>query len=156
MRSKRELFRLPSGTIAYLEMNSIDQVMADKGLDPGGDVQAYHTANVLRRILRYMPYQSGMTIKVTIAQTDIHKPEIVTNTPYARFLFHGRLMVSDVAGSPWARRGETKHVVNQALTYDHSKNPLAGPHWDRALQAAEGAAMAADLQKYINRKAGNK
>lgn len=97
-----------------------------------------------------------MTIKVTIAQTDIHKPEIVTNPPYARFLFHGRLMVSDVTGSPWARKGETKHVVSRALTYGHGKNPLAGSRWDNALEAAEGAAMATDLQRYIDRKAGNK
>ncbi len=153
-RDKMLLYRLPDGTTAYLEMNSIQKILQDKGVDAGGSVQAFHTQNVLRRIGRYMPYRSGMTIKVTIAQTDIRKPVIVTNTPYARFLFYGRLMVGDETGSPWARRGETKHVVDRPLTYDQSKNPRAGARWDRALIAAEGAALAADLQRYIKRRGG--
>ena len=152
MSKKSKLYRLPDKTIVYLEMNSIKQILKDKGLDPGGDVQIFHTQNVLRRILRYMPYDSGMTIKVTIAQTNVRRPFIITNTPYARFLYHGKLMVSDVTGSPWARKGETKHVVNTPLVYTHTKNPKAGPYWDKALSAAEGPAMAADVQRYIRRK----
>ena len=53
--SKQTLFRLPDGTIAQLEMHSVGQILHDKGLDPGGDVQMFHTQNVLRRIVRYMP-----------------------------------------------------------------------------------------------------
>ena len=41
-----------------------------------------------------MPYDSGMTIKATIAQTNVRRPLIITNTPSARFLYHGKLMVS--------------------------------------------------------------
>ena len=152
MSSKRKLYRLSGRTIAYLEMHSIEQIKKDKGLDPGGDVQIFHTQNVLHRILRYMPYDSGMTIKVTIAQTNVRRPLIITNTPYARFLYHGKLMVSDVTGSPWARKGETKHVVDTPLVYTHTRNAEAGPYWDRALIAAEGAKLVSDLQKYLRRK----
>ena len=137
---------------AVLEMRSRKEILRAKGVDPGGDVQTFHTQNVLRRILRYMPYDSGMTIKVTIAQTNVRRPLIITNTPSARFLYHGKLMVSDVTGSPWARKGETKHVVNTPLIYTKTKNPKAGPYWDRALSAAEGPAMAADVQRFIRRK----
>ncbi len=148
----KQRIRLPDGTVACLEMHSTRQIMRDKGLDENGDVQTYHTRNVLRRIVRYMPYQNGMTIKITVAQTDVRRPLIVTDTPSARFLFNGKLMVSDVTGSPWARKGETKHVVNTPLNYTKTKNPRAGPHWDRAVSAAEGKAMVADLQRYIDRK----
>lgn len=149
---KKTLFRLKDGTTAYLEMHSVNQIIKDKGLDPSGDVQMFHTQNVLRRIIKYMPYQTGMLIKVTVAQTNIRKPLIVSNTVHARFLFHGKLMVSDVTGSPWARKGETKHVVNTPLRYSKTKNPMAGPRWDKEVYAKEGAAMAADLLRYINRK----
>lgn len=148
----KQRIRLPDGTTAWLEMNSTRQIIGDKGLDEHGDVQAFHTRNVLRRILRYMPYQSGMTIKLTVAQTDVNRPLIITDTPSARFLYNGKLMVSDVTGSAWARKGETKHVVNTPLGYTKTKNPNAGPHWDRAVTAAEGKAMTADLQQYIDRK----
>ena len=150
--SKKKISDLPGGGKAYLEMHSVGQIMKDKGLDIGGDVQAFHTQNVLRRILKYMPYDSSMTIKITIAQTNVRRPFIITDTPYARFLYHGKLMVSDVTSSAWARKGETKHVVNIPLIYTKTKNPKAGPYWDRALSAAEGPAMAADVQRYIRRK----
>lgn len=148
---KKKVWRAKNVT-AVLEMRSRKEILQAKGVEPGGDVQTFHTQNVLRRILRYMPYDSGMTIKITVAQTNVRRPLIITNTPSARFLFHGKLMVSDVTGSPWARKGETKHVVDTPLVYTHTKNPKAGPYWDKALSAAEGPAMAADLQRFIRRK----
>lgn len=156
MSKTKTLFRLPDGTVAELEMNSVQQILQDKGLDPGGDAQMFHTQNVLRRIIKYMPYKSGMMVKVTVAQTDIRKPRIITNMPNAQFLYRGKLMLGDETNSPWARKGETKHVVNKPLHYNKTKNPLAGPYWDRRLKAAEGKALAADVQRYINRKGGKK
>lgn len=156
MRKKQQLFRLPDGTVATLERKSVAQLLQDKGLDPGGDVQMFHTQNVLNRIVKYMPYKSGMTIKVTVAQTNIRKPQIITNMPNAQFLYRGKLMLGDETNSPWARKGETKHAVHKPLHYNKSKNPLAGPYWDKALTAAEGKALQVDLQRYINRKGGTK
>ena len=80
-----------------------------------GPVQQFHTANVLRRIQKYMPYRTGATIKLTIAQTDTHVPEIVTDNPQARYLYYG---VSK-SGKP--------------LNYTHTKTPLAGPRWMKPL-----------------------
>lgn len=160
MRNKTELFRLPDGTIAYLEMNPVHQILKDKGLDAGGDAQKFHTANVLRRIKRYMPFVSGMTYKVTVAQTDISRPYIITDTPYAKCLFYGKVMVDPklrIAGfmtpEGWrSRKNVPKVRTNRNLQYNKTKNPNAGPRWDRALSAAEGKAMAADLQRYLNRR----
>ena len=160
MRTKTELFRLPNGTIAYLEMNSVNQILKDKGLDAGGDAQKFHTANVLRRIKRYMPFVSGMTYKVTVAQTDISRPYIITDTPYAKYLFYGKVMVDPklrIAGfmtpEGWrSRKNVPKVRTSRDLQYNKTKNPKAGPRWDRALSAAEGKAMAADLQRYLNRR----
>ena len=160
MRVKTQLYRLPDGTVAYLEMNSVGQILKDKGLNETGNVQQFHTANVLRRIKRYMPFVSGMTYKVTVAQTDIKKPEIVTNTPYAKYLFYGKVMIDPklgVAGfmtpEGWrSRKGCVKVRTGRDLQYNRTKNPQAGPRWDRALSANEGRAMAADLQRYLNRR----
>ena len=103
------------------------------GLGRDGPVQQFHTANVLRRIQKYMPYRTGATIKLTIAQTDTHVPEIVTDNPQARYLYYGM-----------SKSGKS-------LNYTHTKNPLAGPRWDEAVMAAEGDAMAADLARYMRR-----
>lgn len=160
MTKKEKLYRLPGGTIVYLEMNPVHQILKDKGLDPGGDAQKFHTANVLRRIKRYMPFDSGMTYKVTVAQTDISKPYIITNTPYAKYLFYGKKMVNAKTGKgprmipgigPRYKKGTVLKATSEDLEYS-KKNPAAGPRWDRALVAAEGKAMAADLQRYLKRR----
>lgn len=157
---KSVLYRLPEGVVAQLEMKSVDQIIRDKGLNPGGDAQRFHTQNVLRRIKRYMPFLTGMTYKVTVVQTNISRPEIVTDTPYAKYLFHGKVMIDpkiNAAGfmtpEGWrSRRDSVKVRTNRDLDFTKTKNPKAGPRWDRALSVAEGKIMAAELQRYMNRR----
>lgn len=158
--SRKRLFRLPDGTVAYLEMNSVAKVLQDKGLNATGDVQQFHTANVLRRITKYMPFLSGMLIKVTIAQTNIQKPEIITDAPEGQYLFRGKVMVDPKTGAAgfmtpegWrSRKGCTKVRTSRDLKYTKTKNRRAGPRWDIAVSTHEGKAMEADAQRYIDRK----
>ena len=157
---KTFLCRMPDGTTAELTMKDANQIIKDKGLAPDGDAQAFHTQNVLRRIKKYMPFLSGALYKMTQIQTDIRKPEIVTDAPQAKYLFYGKVMVDPklkVAGfmtpEGWrSRKGVVKVLTGRYLEYTKTKNPMAGPRWDRALSAAEGKAMAEDLQRYMNRR----
>lgn len=157
---KTFLCRMPDGTTATLTMKDANQIIKDKGLAPDGDVQAFHTQNVLRRIKKYMPFLSGALYKMTQIQTDVRKPEIVTDAPQAKYLFYGKVMIDPklgVAGfmtpEGWrSRKGCVKVLTDRNLKYTKTKNPMAGPHWDRALSAAEGRAMAEDLQRYMDRR----
>lgn len=157
---KTILFRTANGTVATLFMNKASQVIRDKGLASDGDVQAFHTQNVLRRIVKYMPYLSGEMIKLTQIQTDIRRPEIVTDAPQSEYLFEGKKMIDPKINASgfmtpegWrSRLGSVKVLTGEPLQYTKTKNPMAGPHWDEALSAAEDKAMAADLQSYIARK----
>lgn len=125
-----------------VELHGAREIIWRKGLAPGGAVQRQHTANVLRRIVRYLPYRSGKTIKQTIIQTDISRPEIVTRTPYAKYIYHGKVMVGKAP----------KRVTDKPLEYTKDKNPLAGPRWDRRLVSAEGKLLARELQSYLDRR----
>ena len=129
-----------------VDMAPVNQILKAKGLTAGGDVQRFHTQNVLRRIQKYMPYRTGATIKTMIAQTDINRPYILLDVPYGRYLYYGKVM----EGPP------PKMVTDRDLVYTKTKNPRAGPYWDRALRAAEMPQMQADLQRYVLRKAGKK
>lgn len=128
------------------ELHPVSRILKTKGLTSDGSVQAFHTQNVLRRIVKYMPYRTGSTIKLTIAQTDINKPYIVTDVPYAKYLYYGKVMEGSAP----------RTVTNRNLQYTLTKNPQAGPFWDRALVAAEMPALQRELQAYIDRKAGRK
>ncbi len=125
-------------------MNPIQRIIHSKGLAPGGAVQQFHTANVLRRMVKYMPYRTGATIQLTLAQSPVHKTCIVTDVPYGKYLYYGKVMAGRAP----------KNVTEKDLEYAKTKNPKAGPYWDRRLMAAEGAAISADLQRFIRRRAG--
>ena len=157
---KKILCRMPDGTTATLSMKEANEIIKAKGLDPGGDVQAFHTQNVLRRIKKYMPFVFGALYKITVIQTDIHKPEIVTDAPQAKYLFRGMKMIDPKTGvggfmtpNGWrSRKGCTKVLTTTPLQYTKTRNPQAGPRWDKAVSINEGPAMAADLQRFSNRR----
>ena len=160
MSKKTLLVRMPDGTTATLEMKEAHEIVRSKGLAAAGDVQQFHTANVLRRIKRYMPFVTGAIYKITVVQTVIAKPEIVTDVPYGKYLFYGKKMIDPKIGASgfmtpegWrSRRGSVKVLTDENLNYNRTKNPAAGARWDRSLSAAEGKAMAEDLQRYIDRR----
>lgn len=148
-----------------VNMKPINQILDEKGLTARGDVQQFHTQNVLRRIEKYTPCRTGATIKLMLVQTDINKPEIVVNAPYARYLYYGKVMVDAKTGKgpmniPGVglrfRNGAVLKATDRDLQYTKTKNPLAGPFWDRTLVAAEGAVMQRELQNYVDRKAGKR
>lgn len=145
-----------------VDMKPVSSVMKGLGVTARGDVQKFHTANVRRRIQKYMPYRSGATIKTMIIQSPAEEPFIHVDVPYARMLYYGKVMVdpqTHAAGflteNGWkSRKGVKKVVSNRDIVYDRSKNHQAGPLWDRRLIAAEGDAMRQDLQEYVDRRAG--
>lgn len=130
-----------SGSIKIL-LSPSRRVIHELGLDPSGDAQAFHTQNVMRRMTKYMPFRTGATVKLTIAQTDIGKPFIVTDVPYGKYLYYGKAMEGPAP----------KVLTDRDLRYTTTKNPNAGPFWDRRLAAAEGAVIARELQNYVRRR----
>lgn len=145
-----------------VNMAPASTVLRRLGVTAQGDVQRFHTANVRRRIQKYMPYRSGATIKLMIVQSPAEEPFIHVDAPYARMLYYGKVMVDPkthaagfLTANGWrSRKGVKKVVSNRDIQYDKTRNPQAGPFWDRRLMAAEGDAMGQDLQNYVNRKAG--
>ena len=143
-----------------LQLPSAAKIIRSKGLGADGAVQMFHTQNVLRRIKKYMPFRTGVMYKITVAQTDIRKPEIVTDTPGANYLFRGKVMVDPKLGiagfmtpEGWrSREGCVKVLTDRDLEFFRGKNPQAGARWDKALSANEGKAMEADLQRFIDRR----
>lgn len=74
---------------------------------------------------QFVPHDKGKLEKAEIVNNG---RKIIYSTPYARFLWHGKLMLAP-NGSSWARKGEKKHVVNKDLKFNQSVNPYAGKYW---------------------------
>lgn len=145
-----------------VDMAPVQSIMQRLGVTARGDVQRFHTANVRRRIQRYMPYRSGLTIKLMIVQSPVDEPFIHVDAPYARMLYYGKVMVDPVTHAAgfltengWrSRKGVPKVVSSRDIEYTKEKNPQAGPFWDRRLVAAEGEVMRNELQAYVDRRDG--
>lgn len=145
-----------------VDVAPVRSIMDRLGVTVRGDVQKFHTANVRRRIQRYMPYRAGATIKLMVIQSPADEPFIHVDVPYARMLYHGKVMVDPVThaagfltANGWrSRKGVPKVVSDRDIEYTKTHNERAGPYWDRALMAAEGAQMQAELQAYVDRRAG--
>ena len=142
-----------------VDMTPVNTLMDRLGLTPDGDAQQHLTADINRRITRYMPARApalSTTLKRVISPT-----EIEVNAPYAKVMYYGKVMVDPETGAAgfltengWrSRRGVNKVRSNRDFDYSKAINPRAGPYWDRRLMAAEGEQIAADLAKYITRRA---
>ena len=86
---------------------------------------------VLDDINEYVPDDQGQLVNSSEIHSDVLHGELVWATPYARYLYHGVLMVDPKTGSAWAREGQKKVVASPEvqLKFDKLKNPKAGSHW---------------------------
>lgn len=123
-----------------VEMKPVNTILTRLGVNKTGDVQRFVTSTVNRRITRYMPFRTG--VLATKLKYIKSSTEIEVLGPYARYQYYGKVMVGRAP----------KTVTDRDLRYDKTKNPQAGPFWDKRLMAAEGRQIAAEVQKYVDRR----
>ena len=121
-----------------VKMKPVNTILTRMGVKPDGDVQMFVTNTVNRRIIRYMPFRSGaLSTKLKHIKS---ATEIEVLGPYARYQYYGKVMEGPAP----------KAVTDRDLKYDKTKNPLAGPCWDRRLIANEGAQIAGEVRRYVS------
>ena len=121
-----------------VKMKPVNTILTRMGVKPDGDVQMFVTNTVNRRITRYMPFRSGaLSTKLKHIKS---ATEIEVLGPYARYQYYGKVMEGPAP----------KVVTDRDLKYDKTKNPLAGPFWDRRLIANEGAQIADEARRYVS------
>lgn len=88
----------------------------------------------------YVPDDQDALVNSSNIHSDILHGKLVWSTPYARYLYHGVLMVDPKTGSAWARECQTKVKVSPEvrLKFYKRKNPKAGSHWCERAQADHG------------------
>ena len=87
---------------------------------------------VMTSMTKYMPHRTGTFINVTKAISSALAGSGVVCAgapPFGRLLYEGKVMVDPETGSPWARKGAKKVVIDKNLNYDKSHNADATDHW---------------------------
>lgn len=144
-----------------INIPSAEQMIRRLGLHEQGEAQAHLTNAISGRITRYMPASSATRVLATKKKSVVSPTEIEVRGPYAKYQYYGKVMVDSVTGKGPAyiegvgfrfRKGAILKATERDLEYTTTFNQKAGPFWDRALMAAEGDAITADLQEFINRR----
>jgi len=143
-----------------LEWNkSEQQILAERGLLPGGAVQKCIDSAVIRYCEPYTPYDTGTLAHSPNTATDIGSGVIVYPGPYARYQYYGNVMGPNI---PIKQGGEVvgffsppnreKHLTGAKLQYNTEVHPLAGSFWfERAM-----ADHKKDILEEASRVAGSK
>lgn len=80
----------------------------------------------------YVPALTGTLDRSAHVQQRGNGAVIIYSTRYARYLYHGMLMVDPVTGSSWARAGVKKVLTSKPLKFNKSMHPKATSHWFEA------------------------
>lgn len=102
------------------------------------DAQYWLDGQVMNDMVPFMPHRDGLFISNTRMQSASVQGTgkvYAAYGPQGRFLYEGKVMVDPETGSPWARKGAKKVVMERPLTYG---NPKATPHWFDTAKNAHG------------------
>lgn len=116
--------------------------------------QAYVDQACIRHMDKYTPMMTGALKRSATIGTKIGSGKIEYASPYARYLYYGKLMVSSVTGSPYARRGEKKVLTSTDLSYNTASHPLAGPFWFERMKTDKGDAIRRGAAEIVGAKEG--
>lgn len=76
-----------------------------------------------------VPFRQGMLQRSVIPSINAFDRYITWNLPYAKFLYHGKVMVGVESGRTWAKFNEEKVVTSRNIKYFKGHNAQAGPFW---------------------------
>jgi len=117
----------------------------------GGDMAQLFMANEARRLMQpYVPERNHILVKNVRTYVENGQGIVHYLVPYARFQYHGKLMVSSKTGSSFSH-GEYKVPTNRDLNYT---KPTATSYWDKAMATARGEELVKAVQNYIRMKGG--
>lgn len=138
--------------LVSFDMKGDQALIRERGLQPYGRTQKFIDQEVIRLMAPYTPMLTGALEKSATSGTRIGSGEIHQNTPYARYQYYGKLMVSSLTGSAYATHGESKVLTDKDLQYNKSKHPQAGPYWFERMKADKKEQILRGAQKVAGAK----
>lgn len=146
--------------VVNVKMPRIGKLIRKLGLDKDGDVQKELTKIISNRIEAYMPASQAEVLSTK--HKFIRSPtEIEVTGPYAHYQYEGEVwgpnipqIENGIIVGWWSPPKKRKYPTGRKLEYDKTKHKKAGPLWDERLMEAEEEKIEADLQRFIDRRAG--
>lgn len=105
-----------------LDLSGLTDLLRERGLEPGGAVQAFVDSEIIRLADPYVPFRTGALKDSALTNTVIGQGEIVYATPYARRMYYHpeyNFNGAPMRGAYWADRMWADHgedIVRGAAT----------------------------------------
>ncbi|MDE5834714.1 MAG: minor capsid protein [Ruminococcus sp.] len=124
-----EQIRQPSNVQADRINLTWDRNFSRKNNKCFDNVQKRVDSECIRLMAQYTPMKDGWLQRNAITSICIGTGKITYNSAYARYQYYGKLMVSSVTGSAWARHGESKILTGKDLNYSKKQHQKAQKLW---------------------------
>lgn len=109
--------------------------------------QIFVDSECLRAMSKYTPFLNGKLEQAVTLGTRKGSGRLIYASPYARYQYYGRLMVSRITGSAWARMGESKVLTPKKLRYTKSAHPQAQSFWFEKMKSESRGRILAGARK---------
>ena len=144
-------------TVMKLDLQPVNDVLKQAGLENGGAVQKQIDESFLRECEPYLPFDSGMLRDSGITSTKIGSGQVIWDTPYAHYLYEGKLYVDPITGKGafynenygfWSRPNTQKVPSDRELEF-HGGG-LRGKKWAERMWADHSQDIIREAQAVAN------
>ena len=119
-----------------VHLDSTSTIARRHGLSRGGVIQKFIDSETIKFCAPYTPFDTGQLTRSATLGTVIGSGEVTYNSPYAKYLYYGKVMVSPTTGSAWAGLGERKILNGQDIKYNGA--PKRGARWFERMKQNHG------------------
>lgn len=105
------------------------------------NAQEFIDSECIRCMNKYAPMRNGILVRSAVLGTRIGSGKIYQVAPYARYQYYGKLMVSRITGSSYARQGESKVLTDKDLQYSTLRHQEAQKLWFEKMKTEHGEAI---------------
>lgn len=109
------------------------------------EAQKVIDSDVLKFNSRYIPFQTGALNQSGILGTEVGSGKVVYNSPYARYMYYGKVM-RDAQGRAYYGRAP-KHVTEEKIQYHGA--PQRGAFWFERMKQAHKEQIRRDAAKKL-------
>ena len=95
-----------------LDLSELSNILKERGLEPGGAVQAFVDNKIIRMSEPYVPFRTGALMASADSNTVIGQGEIVYATPYVRRMYYHpeyNFNGAPMRGAHWVERMWADH-----------------------------------------------
>lgn len=138
-----------------VHIDDAGKMLRKRGLEPNGRVQKIFTMECARAMDPYVPFRQGILKNTRIIGID----SVTYNTPYARNMYYGKVMVDPKTGAAgfltaegWRSRSGVRKVVSNR-EYQYHGAPMRGKLWDKRMWADKKTVIIDNVAKAAGGKA---